>query len=271
MRRLLLLGLFLFIGPVANLLSDEPKTRILLLGKDRDHAFGTHEYMSECALLAACLRQTKGIETVVSNGWPKDAAQVKNIKAIVLYTANGGDVLFNPLIRAQVEGLLKNGVGLTAIHWSTGASKKTSEPWLNALGGWFNTDFSRYTVKTTKLKQLAADHPICRGWKEYDLKDEYYLQLKFLPDIKPILQVEIDKKDHTVAWVYERPESKSGRSFGCVCGHFHNNFGEKEFRQALVNGILWTAHVEVPASGAPVSITAKDMELPPDPRKKKEK
>ena len=37
----------------------------------------------------------------------------------------------------------------------------------------------------------------------------------------------------------------------------------------LVNGILWTAHLDVPAAGAPCAITPKDMELPPDTRKKK--
>jgi type 1 glutamine amidotransferase len=246
----------------------EGKTRILLIGKDRDHAFGTHEYMNDSELLATCLRQTKGIETTVSNGWPKKADQLKDVKAIVLYTANGGDVLFNP---AQVEDMLKNGVGLTAIHWSTGANEKNGDLWLNALGGWFNTKFSKLNTTTTKLKQVAADHPICRGWKDYDLKDEYYLQLKFLPESKPVLQVTIGKQDHTVGWAFERPNAKGGRSFGCVLGHFHNNFGEKAFRQALVNGILWTAHVDVPADGAPVNITAKDMELPPDTRKKKEK
>ena len=268
MRRVFLLGLFFF-ATVSNLDAGEPKTRILLLGKDRDHAYGTHEYMTDSALLATCLRQTKGIETVVSNGWPKEADQVKDIKAIVLYTANGGDVLFNPLVRPQVEALLKNGVGLTAIHWSTAANDKNGEAWQNTLGGWFNTKFSKLKTTTTRLKQAAPDHVICRGWKEYDLKDEYYLELKFAPAAKPVLQVELDKKTHTVGWVYERPESKGGRSFGCVLGHFHNNFAEKEFRQALVNGILWTAHVDVPAQGAPVRVTAKDLELPPKTEKKK--
>jgi type 1 glutamine amidotransferase len=95
------------------------------------------------------------------------------------------------------------------------------------------------------------------------LRDEYYLQLKFKDKITPIATVELDKKEHTVAWTYERPESKEGRSFGCVLGHFHSNFGEKPFRQMLVNGILWTAHIEVPEMGAPVAVTAKDLELPP--------
>ena len=41
--------------------------RILLIGKDRDHPFGTHEYMTDCAVLAKCLEQTPGIRALVSN------------------------------------------------------------------------------------------------------------------------------------------------------------------------------------------------------------
>lgn len=259
-----LLALFLATAATA-----QEKTRILLLGKERDHPFGTHEYMTDCELLARCLRQTPNVEAIVSNGWPKDQALLKNVKAIFLHTRNGGNVLFDPLVSKQAEDMLQNGVGLTALHWSTGADKKAGEQWLGTLGGWFNTEFSRYLVRTPKLQQVDPAHSICRGWKEYELRDEYYIQLKFQESAKPILKVEIDKKEHTVAWVYERPNSKGGRSFGFVCGHFHANFAEKSFRQAIVNGILWTAHLEVPAAGAPCSITKTDLELPPDTRKKK--
>src|SRR5438876_3153565 len=39
----------------------QAKTRILLIGKDRDHAFSHHEYMADCEILAKCLRQTPGV------------------------------------------------------------------------------------------------------------------------------------------------------------------------------------------------------------------
>lgn len=245
-------------------------TRILLLGKERDHPFGTHEYMTDCEILAKCLQQTPGVEAIVSNGWPKDAGLVKDVKAIVLHTRNGGDVLFNnPFIRKQVDELLAKGVGITAIHWSTGADDKAGAQWLIHSGAWFSTGlFSKLHVGTERLIQADPNHPICRGWKEYDLRDEYYLNLAFNPNIKPVLKVEIKDVPHTVGWVLERPKTK-GRSFGFVCGHFHANFGEPAFRRAIVNGILWTAHLEVPAEGAPVDIAPKDMELPPDTRKKK--
>jgi outer membrane protein assembly factor BamB/type 1 glutamine amidotransferase len=243
-------------------------TRILLIGKDRDHPYGSHEYMTECNLLAHCLQQTPGVETIVSNGWPTDPEKLKDVKAIVLYTANGGNVILAPKVRRQVEEMLKAGVGLTAIHWSTGADKLNGPDYQKILGAWFSTkDGSRLNTTITTLIQKAPDHPICRGWKDYRLRDEYYLNLKFQPDITPVIQVQLDGKDYTVGWVYERPGSKGGRSFGFVCGHFHANFGEKEFRQACVNGILWTAHRDVPTAGAPVAITAEDMKLPP-PQKK---
>ena len=272
MRTLISALLSLALGVSAS--AGEKTTKILLIGKDRDHAFSQHEYMADCGILAKCLKQTADVEATVSQGWPRDQALLKDVKAIVFNTRMGGEVLFDPLVAAQGEQLLKQGVGIIAIHWGTGAEKKNGERWLNALGGWFNHPLhSEYHVDTTMLEQAEPKHPICNGWKEFKLREEYYIKLKFLPDAKTILKANVKAKgvakEYPVAWVYERPDG--GRSFGFVGGHFHDNFGIKEFRQAIVNGILWSARVEVPAEGAPVAITEKDMILPPDERKAKGK
>jgi hypothetical protein len=174
MCRRLILALLIGLLAGATLFGAEKKTKILLIGKDRDHPFGTHEYMTDCQLLAKCLQQTPGVEAIVSNGWPKDEAVLKDISAIVLHTANGGNVLLGGPHRKQAEELLKNGVGLTAIHWSTGASDENiGEAYQSILGGWFNRKFANLNITTTKLQQADSKHPICRGWKEYDLRDEY--------------------------------------------------------------------------------------------------
>lgn len=268
MRRIFLATFLVLFVSLTQAQCGEKTAKILLVGKDRDHPYGTHEYMTECKLMANCLQQTKGISTVVSNGLPKVAKAYEGVKAIVLYTRNGGDVILSAKAPKQVRDLLKKGVGLTAIHWSTGAGKLTGEEYLSVLGGWFSRPIlnSRLATVRVPLQQADPKNPICNGWKEFDLRDEYYLDLKFHNKIHPVLKVEIKDKEYTVGWVFERPHSK-GRSFGFVCGHFHSNFGEKPFRQAIINGILWTAHLDVPAEGAPCSITAKDMALPP--RKKK--
>lgn len=241
------------------------ETRILLIGKERDHPPRTHEYMAVCELLAKCLQQTPGVTTIVSDGWPADPGDLKDLDAIVLYTANGGDVLFHPEHRQVAKRLLDDGVGLVALHWSTGATPgAAAEAFLDALGGWFWTDFSKLRVCEAELRRADPEHAIARGWQDYPLRDEYYIDLKFLPAARPVMTVEIDGQDHMVGWVHQRPGG--GRSFGFVCGHFHDNFAIDAFRQAIVNGILWTAHREVPEDGAPCQVEPDDLELPPDPR-----
>ena len=249
------------------LVAADKKAKILLIGKDLDHPRNTHTYMSDCELLAKCLHKTDGVETVVSNGWPKDPAVVKDVTAIVLHTRLGGTVLFRGPQRSRVEEMLKQGVGITAIHWGTGAETHEGGPWLQTMGGWFNAEgdgFSRYLVQTSRLRQADPKHPVCRGWSDFDLREEYYFKLCFLPEARPVMDTVIEGKNFPIGWVYERRHSKGGRSFGFVGGHFHDNFGLKGFRQAVVNGILWTAHIDIPENGAPISITSKDMELPPE-------
>jgi hypothetical protein len=248
----------------------ESETKIVLIGKDRDHPPQTHEYMAWCRLLAKCLEQTPNVRTVVSNGWPKDPAVLEGADAIVFYTKEAGNVMFGGPHRKQAEAVMKRGVGLTAIHWSTGAAgDAVGKAWMQASGGWFHNSFSMLKTTTLPLKQADKDHPICRGWSDYDLLDEYYLKLRFAPGAKPIMTVNFEGTVYPVGWAYERPDSKNGRSFGCVLGHFHKEFALEAFRRALVNGILWTAHRAVPAKGAPCAITPADMRLPPDKRKQK--
>src|SRR6185369_13301409 len=50
-----------------------------------------------------------------------------------------------------------------------------------------------------------------------------------------------------VAWACER--SNGGRGFGFTGGHFHKNWGNDDFRNLVLNAILWTAKTEVPAAG----------------------
>ena len=158
---------------------------------------------------------------------------------------------------------MNDGVGLVCIHWATGSSEANAPDWTAALGGWFKRPPCGLKTTTSKLTQAAPDHPICRGWEDYDLRDEFYLDLRFHEDTQPLLTVEVNGKQQVVGWAIERKDSNAGRSFGTTLGHFHDNFQIKSFRRAIVNGILWTAHVEVPDEGAPVSLKEADWTLPP--------
>src|SRR5258707_14560758 len=106
MHRKLLFTLGAWLLASTALVAADQKAKILLIGKDLDHARNTHTYLSDCTLLAKCLRQTDGVETVVSNGWPTDPAVVKDVTAIVLHNRLGGTVLFRGPQRGHVGGRL---------------------------------------------------------------------------------------------------------------------------------------------------------------------
>src|SRR5260370_23493216 len=101
MQRKLLFTFASWLLASTALFAADKKIKILLIGKDLDHARNTHTYLSDCELLAKCLRQTDGIETVVSNGWPKSPAVLKDVNAIVLHNRLAGSVLLRRPPRPQ--------------------------------------------------------------------------------------------------------------------------------------------------------------------------
>lgn len=244
---------------------EEPQGRkIVLIGHGPDHPYRTHCYLPDCELLAKCLRQTPGVEAVVHRGWPEDPQVLAGAHALVLHVARGGDVLFDAAHRAQALELLEGGIGLAAIHWGTGAANDNDVGplWQRTLGGHYHREFARYLVERTSLRPGTAGHPICRGWDEFELEDEFYIHVRFQADIVPVAVARVAGDEHTIAWAYQRHSGQAGRSFGFVAGHFHDNFGLLPFRRCVVNGILWTAGLEVPAEGAPCAIEPNDLELP---------
>jgi hypothetical protein len=242
---------------------DSAATRILLVSSEPDHPWATHMYEHECKLLGKCLENTRGVQSRTSVGWPKDAKQLEGVKAIVFYCKHAGDILLDPTNREQCLRLLNNGAGLTAIHWSTGADKVYGPEYLDLLGGWFNRDHSGLSTGKSWLTQADPKHPITRGWKEWEIHDEFYLNLRFAKQTKPLLTVKVDGVDQVVGWTLER--AGGGRSFGTTLGHFHDNFVREDFRRLLVNGILWTAHKDVPPEGADVKVAEELIKLPPKP------
>lgn len=237
------------------------KGTVLLIGKQPDHPFGSHMYLHTCKMLGECAR-LNGLEPVVSDGWPRDPALLKDVKTIVVYTSPAAEFLLDSPHRDEFMRLMKEGVGLVTLHWASSINQQNldrlGDRWTSYLGG---TWISNVGLSTTKspLKQLVAKHPICRGWSEYELLDEYYLNPKIV-DATPLLQVTTQGKDVVVGWAYERPDS--GRSYATTLGHFYSNFEREPFRQAIVNAILWTAKVDVPENGARIDVSDDILRMP---------
>ncbi len=254
---------------VAFLLASVPlaaaePTKILLIGKQPDHPYGSHMYLHTAGMLAKCLALTPDVTTEVSDGWPRDAKSLDGVKAIVVYTSPGAELLLDGPQRDEVDKLVKAGVGIVTIHWASAIKKDNVErlgpTWLSYMGGMWVSNVGLAWGKSP-LKQLQPEHPICRGWKEYEIDDEFYLN-PTIEDAKPLLSV-VDpdsKKEVIVGWAHER--DGGGRSFATTLGHPYANFQREPFRRMIVNAILWSAHVDVPKEGAKVEIGEDALALP---------
>jgi type 1 glutamine amidotransferase len=186
----------------------------------------------------------------------------------VVYTSPAAEFLLDGPHRDDFEKAMKQGTGLVTIHWASSIKQENldrlGDRWIGYLGATWISNVGLST-DTSELKQLAPKHPICRGWSPYELHDEYYLNPKLGIDAQGLLQVTTKGQDVVVGWAFERKDG--GRAYGTTLGHFYRNFEREPFRRAIVNAILWTAHVEVPEGGAKVDVAADVLALPPEPKK----
>ena len=251
--------------------SAQEKAKILFLGANPDHPHGSHMYMHTSGVLAKCAELTPGVKALVSNGWPKDEKSLEGVTGIVFYTSPGAELMLESPHRDAFDRLMKKGCGLTTIHWATAVREKNLDrlgpTWFSYLGGTWVSNVGGLHFGDGKLIQMMPEHPICRGWKERTINDEYYLG-PTIKQAKPLLKVKYVKKqkdaetEHevTVGWVYERPDG--GRSFATTLGHPYRNFQDEAFRRMIVNGILWSSKVEIPQAGARVDVDEETLALP---------
>jgi len=262
----LIISLSVGVSAAQDTPSDKPPTKVLFIGHKPDHPHGSHMYLHTCVVLAKCAELMPQIETVVSDGWPADAKQLDGVKAIVIYTSPAAELLLDGGHRGEVDRLMRGGVGLVTIHWASTVRKENLErlgpAWIGYLGGTWVSNVG-LSFHRSPLKRLDPEHPICRGWEEYEIEDEFYLN-PTIDKAKPLLQVR-DKsgKDVIVGWTFER--EGGGRSFATTLGHPYKNFQDERFRRMIVSGILWAAKLEVPEGGAPVNINDDALALPPKP------
>jgi hypothetical protein len=67
-----------------------------------------------------------------------------------------------------------------------------------------------------------------------------------------------------VMWTVERRDG--GRGFGFTGGHFHDNWGNDDFRKVVLNALLWLSKVDVPQGGVVSTLTAEELDANLDPK-----
>jgi len=228
---------------------------------------GEHEYVAGCAVLADLLRQTPGVFPVLALDWPKKPETLTGARAVVCFFDGAEKHAFlkdNRLV--QVQKLADAGVGLVQLHQGIDVPKDLGDRARGWMGAAWEKGYSQRAHWVAEFKTFP-DHPVCRGVTPFKIDDGWLFQLRFVPKMKgvtPLLRTVSPKATakgpdaaSIVSWAYERPGG--GRSFTFTGCHLHRSLAEEGYRRFLVNGILWTAGVDIPPAGAPVSLTTAQM------------
>lgn len=244
---------------------------VLIIVGPSSHPPGSHEVAASGRLLKHCIENIRNLSRVkcdIVEGWPDKT--LRDAASTVVFT---GD--FFPPNRlpdsarnlADLDSMMQRGCGIVCVHYANGVhgddvTAEGEHPLLHWTGGYFanrsckhHESFARIFPAAT-ITPVAPQHAIMRGVKEFTLHDEPYYNNYFglgnrmaanVTSLATSLLPPDNPKPETVAWCIERPDS--GRGFGIVMPHFYKNWREEELRRFILNGVIWTAKIDVPAAG----------------------
>jgi len=252
---------------------DASLTKIVLLAGSPSNKPGQHEYFSGCAMLMKCLKQTPGVWPVmVADGWPKNEAILDGAKCIVFYMDGAEKLTFlEPARWAHLKKLASQGTGLVMLHQGIDCPAAQAEEYKSWFGAVFNKDIGSRGHWDMKMEPQGK-HVVLSGVTAFDTpKDGYLYNLHYAEKgVTPVLAGAVpdssrstaDAKNHagraeTIGWTFDRPDG--GRSFGFTGADLHKNWDIESQRRFVVNGVLWTAKLELPAGGAAVKIEQSDI------------
>jgi type 1 glutamine amidotransferase len=177
---------------------------------------------------------------------------------------------------------MKKGVGLGCAHFAVEVpADKGSKEWQDWIGGHYEHMYSVNPMWEPDF-QTFPKHPITRGVKPFQVRDEWYFNMRFRPEMKGVTPILVAKpsdkvrkgpyvypqgpyehivaasgRDEIMMWCTER--SDGGRGFGFTGGHNHVNWGDDNYRKVVLNALLWISKVDVPKNGVESTVTPEEL------------
>ena len=150
----------------------------------------------------------------------------------------------------------QKGIGISIFHYTMWVENWVGTPLLSQLAR-RALDSLRLTQSGRHMEDGAASTSSIRfssGVKPWSFRDEVFSRYFLFDNPKRTELMEGTPTNanngapRPVSWVYERPDG--GRSFVWGGSDFHDNMHSVEdYRRYLLNGIIWTAKIDVPAEG----------------------
>jgi hypothetical protein len=213
------------------------RKKIVLVAGRASHGHSAHEHNAGCLLLARLLNETvpQVHAAVYRDGWPADPTAFDNADAVAIFCdGGGGHVVMRHL--AEMDGLVKKGVGLACLHYGVEVPKgRPGGHLLDWIGGYFETHWSvnpHWEADFTRLPR----HPITRGVRPFRIDDEWYYHMRFRKGMKgvtPILTAVPPDKTR------QRPDGP------------HSNNPTVRARKGMPEHVAWAS--ERPGAGIPAA------------------
>ncbi len=251
---------------------DASMTKIVLLAGSVSNKPGQHEYFAGCSLLMKVLKQTPGVWPVMAaEGWPKNEAIFNNAKAVVSYMDAGEKLAWlEPARWEKMRAVMATGAGLVCMHQSVEVPPAQAEEFKGWLGAVWQKDTGSRGHWDMHLTP-GTSHPTLAGVSAFDAPhDGWLFNLHFAgKGVTTLLSGPVpdtarstaDAKSHAgrdeiIAWAYDRPGG--ARAIGFTGADLHSSWHIDSQRRLVTNAILWSAHVDVPQAGAPVTLDEAD-------------
>ncbi|APZ95419.1 ThuA domain-containing protein [Fuerstiella marisgermanici] len=292
-RRRLVCFLVAILGMVPAVAEE---THVLIVVGPSNHPPGSHEVAAGGRLMKHCLESAPDVRGVVADvvyEWPKDEKVLDRAQTVVFIgdTFPPNRMPGSDAILAKLGAMMNRGCGIVCVHYATGlraedVKEDGEHPLLHWMGGYFATRCPHHQsvariYPAATIVPASSNHPVSRGWKEFTLHDEPYINNYFGKDENKLasnvtalatsmLPPEAPKKE-IVSWCVQRDDG--GRGFGIVMPHFYRSWKIDDLRTFIMNGIIWTAQRDVPANGVQTVLPALTEFGPesvaPKPRPKK--
>jgi hypothetical protein len=309
MKLLLASAALLSLAFGADAATADGKHKLVLIAGKPSHPPRMHEFNAGVQLLAGCLKDVKDLEVkFVLNGWPQDESVFDGADAIIFYMDGGKkhEALQDGGKRlAKIDEWVKKGMSIGCLHYGVTVDPPDNggDQFKRWIGGHYEENYSCNPLWEPNFVEFPQ-HPITRGVKPFQIKDEWYFNIRFAEGFAPNVIIDKGKQKFTpilvarpsdavrngpyvypagpyphiqaakgrqeaMMWAVERPDG--GRGLGFTGGHFHDNWGNDEFRKIVLNALVWLAKLDVPKDGIASTVTKEQLEanLDPKPQPKK--
>lgn len=174
-----------------------------------------------------------------------DLDNIDNYKAIVFYDT------YQPITEEQkvlFMNIFEKGIGVLFLHHSLVSHQEWGK-YENIVGGkyfhqaWVD-DGKKYGPSTYKHDQdfvvqiIDNNHPVTNGLRDFEIKDETYLNYRVQKNVKPLLKTDHRESGELLGWTHNYKNSKV---VYLMLGHDKNAFGNSSFKQLVENSINYLA------------------------------